>query len=66
MKFIKKALLLIGVKLFCCFLFLCFNDDKLFSFVKNLADEIISVDTGSVDRTKEIVLNYTDQIFDFE
>jgi glycosyltransferase involved in cell wall biosynthesis len=38
----------------------------LFSFVKNLTDEIIIVDTGSADRIKKIVLNYTDQIFDFE
>ena len=28
-------------------------------------DEIIVVDSGSTDRTKEIVLQYTDKIFDF-
>ena len=31
-----------------------------------IADEIIIVDTGSVDKTKEIAKKYTDSIFDFE
>ena len=34
--------------------------------VKDLADEIVIVDTGSTDRTKEIARQYTDKIFDFE
>ena len=34
--------------------------------VSDLVDEINIVDTGSTDRTKEIVAKYTDRIFDFE
>lgn len=33
--------------------------------VKDIVDEIIIVDTGSNDRTKEIVSQYTDKVFDF-
>ncbi len=33
--------------------------------VKDIVDEIIIVDTGSIDRTKEIVSSYTNQIYDF-
>ena len=33
---------------------------------KGLFDEIVIVDTGSTDKTKEIVSKYTDKIYDFE
>ena len=33
--------------------------------VRDLMDEIIIVDTGSADRTKEIAARYTDRIYDF-
>src|SRR5665648_809796 len=33
--------------------------------VKGIPDEIVIVDTGSTDRTKEIIGEYTDRIFDF-
>ncbi|WP_099470144.1 glycosyltransferase family 2 protein [Konateibacter massiliensis] len=34
--------------------------------LKPIADEIIIIDTGSTDRTKEIASYYTDKIFDYE
>jgi glycosyltransferase involved in cell wall biosynthesis len=34
--------------------------------IKNLADEIIIVDTGSTDNTKRIAEKFTDKIFDFK
>lgn len=33
--------------------------------IKDVVDEIIIVDTGSTDRTKEIARRYTEQVFDF-
>ncbi|MEE1490960.1 MAG: glycosyltransferase family 2 protein, partial [Massilioclostridium sp.] len=34
--------------------------------VQGIADEIVIVDTGSTDRTKEIAGEYTDKVYDFE
>lgn len=34
--------------------------------VKEIVDEIIIVDTGSTDKTKEIAYRYTDKVYDFE
>lgn len=34
--------------------------------IKDAVDEIIIVDTGSTDKTKEIVREFTDKIYDFE
>ena len=33
--------------------------------LRNLVDEIVIVDTGSTDRTKEIAKEYTDKVYDF-
>ena len=33
--------------------------------VKDAVEEIIVVDTGSVDRTKEIAARFTDKVYDF-
>ncbi|MBU5483062.1 tetratricopeptide repeat protein [Clostridium sp. MSJ-11] len=40
--------------------------DKCLNNAKEFVDEIIIVDTGSTDKTKEISLKYTDRIFDFD
>lgn len=34
--------------------------------VRGIADEIVIVDTGSTDRTKEVAAAFTDRIYDFE
>lgn len=45
------------------------NEERLLArcldSVADLMDEIIIVDTGSLDRTKEIAARYTDKIYDF-
>lgn len=45
------------------------NEEKNLGFclnnAKEYADEIVIVDTGSVDRTKEIAGKYTDKVYDF-
>ena len=46
------------------------NEEKVLSrcleSIKSAVDEIIIVDTGSNDKTKEIALEYTDKVYDFE
>ncbi len=40
--------------------------EKCLMSVDDIVDEVIIVDTGSADRTKEIARKYTDAIYDFE
>ena len=39
--------------------------ERCLQSLQGLMDEIIIVDTGSTDRTKEIAKKYTDKIYDF-
>jgi ADP-heptose:LPS heptosyltransferase len=41
------------------------NITECLESVKDIATELIVVDTGSTDKTKEVVSKYTDKIFDF-
>lgn len=40
--------------------------DRCLSSINEIVDEIIIVDTGSTDNTKNIAYKYTDKVFDFE
>lgn len=40
--------------------------ERCLNAVKNIVDEIIIVDTGSTDNTKELARKFTDKVFDFE
>ena len=40
--------------------------ERCLQTVMDIVDEIIIVDTGSTDKTKEVVKKFTDKIFDFE
>ena len=40
--------------------------EKCLNSFKEIADEIIVVDTGSTDRTKDIARKYTDKVYDFK
>lgn len=40
--------------------------ERCLESIKNIADEIVIVDTGSTDKTKEIAKKYTDNIYDFD
>lgn len=42
------------------------NLSRCLDSVSDLVDEIVIVDTGSTDRTKEIAAKYTSRIYDFE
>lgn len=40
--------------------------ERCLDSVKELVDEIVIVDTGSTDATKDIAARYTDRLFHFE
>jgi glycosyltransferase involved in cell wall biosynthesis len=46
------------------------NEEKILArcldSIKDIVDEIVIIDTGSTDKTKDIARNYTDKIYDFQ
>lgn len=40
--------------------------DRCLKSIHGIADELIVIDTGSIDKTKEIAKEYTDKVYDFE
>ncbi|QDZ76992.1 glycosyltransferase [Bacillus cereus] len=40
--------------------------DRCLQSVKGIPDEIIILDTGSIDRTKEIAKKWTNQVYNFK
>ncbi|HOC97239.1 MAG TPA: glycosyltransferase, partial [Candidatus Pacearchaeota archaeon] len=42
------------------------NLKRLLPLLKACMDELIIVDTGSTDGTKEVIKQYTDNVYDFE
>ncbi|WP_410993776.1 glycosyltransferase [Bacillus cereus] len=43
-----------------------YNLDKCLQSTEGIPDEIIIVDTGSADKTKEVALRWTPNVLDFE
>ena len=39
--------------------------ERCLESIQDVVDEIVIVDTGSTDKTKEIAARYTDRIYDF-
>ena len=39
--------------------------ERLLRTMSTVADQIVIMDTGSTDRTKEIAARYTDEVYDF-
>src|SRR5690625_4581747 len=40
--------------------------ERCLESIHGIADEIVIVDTGSTDKTKEIATKYTDKLYDFK